>query len=164
MDFLFREGTVADNECFKKLGLNAYGQFLGILTDDNSEKLLAGLSNDNLYLDLLSGSKSFVCEKNGEVIGMAFLVPSGNPTQIFQADWCYLRMVGVHTEHGGKGIGKKLTQMCLQHARKSGEKIIALHTSEFMDAARHIYESIGFQQVRDFVLYGKKYWLYKLDL
>jgi ribosomal protein S18 acetylase RimI-like enzyme len=164
MEYLFREGTIADNESFKKLGLNSFGQFRHILTDDNSEKLLAGLNNENLYPDLLSRAKSFVCEIHGEVVGMAFIVHSGNPTQIFQADWCYLRMVGVHTQHGGKGIGKKLTAMCLDQARKSGEKSVALHTSEFMDAARHIYEDLGFQQVKEFTQYGKKYWLYKLEL
>ena len=96
---------------------------------------------------------------------MAFLVPSGNPTTIFPADWCYLRMVGVHTNHSGKGIGKALTKMCVDEGKSSGEKTIGLHTSEFMDGARHIYESIGFRQVRELEPHlGKRYWLYKLDL
>jgi len=45
------------------------------------------------------------------------------------------------------------------------EKTIALHTSEFMDAARHIYEGLGFIMVKEIPpRYGKRYWLYRLDL
>lgn len=40
-----------------------------------------------------------------------------------------------------------------------------LHTSEMMGAARHIYESLGFKKLREIEpRYGKKYWLYKLEL
>lgn len=47
----------------------------------------------------------------------------------------------------------------------SNERTIALHTSEFMDAARHIYESVGFVKVKEIpARYGKKYWLYLLEI
>ncbi|MDX2173612.1 MAG: hypothetical protein SFY56_10845 [Bacteroidota bacterium] len=36
--------------------------------------------------------------------------------------------------------------MCIAHAKQNNEKTIALHTSEFMDAARHIYEGLGFNR------------------
>lgn len=43
--------------------------------------------------------------------------------------------------------------------------IVALHTSEMMAAARHIYEDLGFKEVREMnPRYGKKYFLYKLVL
>ena len=74
-------------------------------------------------------------------------------------------MVGVHTEHGGKGIGTRLTNMCIDLARANGEKTMALHTSEFMDAARHIYESLGFKRAKELEpMFGKIYWIYTLDL
>ncbi|GAC1444158.1 MAG: hypothetical protein NVSMB63_13390 [Sediminibacterium sp.] len=96
---------------------------------------------------------------------MAYLVPGGNPTPIYQADWCNIRMVGVHPLYSGQGIAKKLIQLCIQHARQSNEKIITLHTSEIMDAARHIYESLGFTKLREIdPIYGMRYWLYKLEL
>ena len=95
---------------------------------------------------------------------MAFLVPKGNPTIIFQADWSYIRMVGVNPNFACKGIGKRLTQMCIDFAKNSNEAVIALHTSEFMNAARHIYESLGFKRSRELdSRYGKRYWLYKLE-
>ena len=74
-------------------------------------------------------------------------------------------MVGVHPDFRGKGIGKKLTCMCIDDARENGEKIIGLHTSEVMDSARHIYESLGFTVYKEIDrIFGVRYWLYKMNL
>jgi GNAT superfamily N-acetyltransferase len=106
-----------------------------------------------------------VCENANELVGMAFLIPNGNPTTIFEKEWCYIRLVGVHPKFEGKGIGRKLTQMCIDKAKETGEKTIALHTSEFQNAARHIYESLGFVKQKDLdLIYGKQYYLYTLKL
>lgn len=161
----YRIGTLHDKEKLQNLGLNSYGQFKSILTEENWGKLNSFLTNENSYSDLLSNSKCFVCETNDEIVGMAYIIPKGNPTDIFQADWSYIRMVGVNPEFGGKGIGKKLIQMCIDFAIETNESTIALHTSEFMNAARHIYENIGFKQIKELdQRLGKKYWLYILDL
>jgi ribosomal protein S18 acetylase RimI-like enzyme len=73
--------------------------------------------------------------------------------------------VGVHLAWSGKGIAKKLTAMCIEEAKELREKTIMLHTSEFMDAARHIYENLGFRRIRDIgQRFGKMYYLYCLEL
>ena len=154
----FRNATIADNVKLKVLGLNSFGQFKDQLTDDNWEKLEKILANENTYLDLLSKSTCFVCEFDNAIIGMAFFISSGNPTDIFQGDWSYLRMVGVDTAYGGNGIGRYLIQICIDYAKETGEKNVALHTSEFMEAARHIYENMGFHRIKDLEpRFGKKY-------
>src|SRR5579859_984170 len=165
MESLYREGNDHDERQLQELALLSYGQFKHVLSEENWEKLRSHLSSGNLFRDLLKTSKSFVCEKGNQVIGMAFFVPKGNPTEIFQADWSYLRMVGVNPEYSGYGIGRQLTQHCIDFARTTKEKTIALHTSEFMNAARHIYEGLGFEQAGELApRYGKRYWLYKLEL
>lgn len=74
-------------------------------------------------------------------------------------------MVGVNTAYAGKGIGRRLMEICIDHARKTNETKVALHTSEFMDAARHIYENMGFVRIKELdSRLGKRYWLYLLDL
>jgi ribosomal protein S18 acetylase RimI-like enzyme len=63
------------------------------------------------------------------------------------------------------GIATALTKMCIDRARALNEKTIALHTSEMMDAARHIYEKIGFTILQEIPpRLGKKYWLYTMEL
>jgi ribosomal protein S18 acetylase RimI-like enzyme len=96
---------------------------------------------------------------------MAFLVSKGNPTDIYEEEWSYVRFVTVDPDFGGQGIGRKLTTMCIAAARQNGEKTIALHTSELMGKARHIYETLGFEILKEIdQRLGKRYWLYKLDL
>jgi len=161
----FRSATDNDIPQLQKLGLNAYGQFETVLTEENWKKLNSILLSEKTYPDLLSKSLCFVCEENEKIIGMAFFIPKSNPTDIFHENWSYVRMVGVDTEFAGKGIGKKLMQLCVDHARQTEEKFIALHTSEFMEAARHIYEAMGFKQIKELeTRLGKMYWLYVKEL
>lgn len=164
-NYNYRTATVADIEQLKSVGLNSFGQFQSQLTADNWQKLEAILTSENTYIGLLNISTCFVCEDNDKIIGMAFFLSNGNPTDVFQADWAYLRMVGVNSAYAGKGIGRRLMEICIDHARKTNETKLALHTSEFMDAARHIYENMGFVRLKEIdSRLGKRYWLYLLDL
>jgi ribosomal protein S18 acetylase RimI-like enzyme len=111
-------------------------------------------------------SVSYVCENEiGEIIGMSFLVASGNPTEIYNEEQCYVRFVTVSEKYKGMKIGEKLTEECIGFAKNNGEKKIALHTSEFMNKARYIYEKLGFKIIKEIEpRYGKKYWLYEMSL
>jgi ribosomal protein S18 acetylase RimI-like enzyme len=74
-------------------------------------------------------------------------------------------LVTVLEKYEGMGIGQQLTERCIDFARTQGEQVIALHTAEFMDKARHIYEKIGFRIVKEIPpRYGKRYWLYEMNL
>jgi ribosomal protein S18 acetylase RimI-like enzyme len=163
--FTFRNGTIADKEQLKQLGLLSYGQYASILTKENWGKLNTNLNDDEKLISLIDQSTIFVCCIGEKIIGMAYFVPNGNAWDIFKAEWSYIRMVGVDPSYSGRGIAKKLTHMCIEKAKKTNEKIIALHTSEFMDAARHIYENLGFKKIQEIPeRLGKKYWLYTLKL
>ena len=52
----------------------------------------------------------------------------------------------------------------MEHAKETNETYIALHTSEFMDAARAIYEKKGFKKKKEIEYLGKRYWIYLLEL
>jgi ribosomal protein S18 acetylase RimI-like enzyme len=99
---------------------------------------------------------------------MSFIVASGNPTEIYSEEQCYIRFVTVSEKYSGLKLGQKLTEECIDFAKNNGEKKIALHTSEFMDKARHIYEKLGFKIIkrlsRDMVKnIGFTKWIYKYD-
>lgn len=162
----YRLATIDDIPQIRELGVLAYGQIANQLSAENWEKMKTGISNDNMWHDLLGKGTGFLCCKDGgELVGMAFLISSGNPWDVFPENWCYLRMVGVHPQYGGMGIAQTLTQQCIQVARNNGESIIALHTSEVMNAARHIYEKLGFEIVKEIASrYEIRYWLYKMSL
>ncbi len=166
MNFKYSQGTTSDITGMKNLGISAWRQFETKLTVENWNKLYNNLSDEKTYSDLLNVADCIKCTtENDKIIGMAFLVPKGNPTDIYDKDWCYIRFVSVDPEFGGQGIGRKLTTLCIDLAKRNCEQTIALHTSELMDKARHIYESIGFRILKEIdERLGKRYWLYKLDL
>lgn len=161
----FREGNSKDLKHLKFLALKSWSKFKSELTIENWEELYKSLQSDATYLELLANSQCIVCENNNQIIGMAFLVPKGNPTEIYDTEWSYIRFVSVDPSFSGQGIGKKLTEKCIEIAKKNNEKVIALHTSELMKNAMHIYESLGFEVFKEIPpRLGKRYWLYKLKI
>jgi ribosomal protein S18 acetylase RimI-like enzyme len=163
-NYKFRVGNATDIEQIKNLTWLAYSQFKNMLSEENILAWKNSMTNAKTYEKLFETATCFVSEKESKIVGSAFLIPKGNPFKWFDADCCYIGLVAVHPDFEGNGIGKKLTEMCLHHAQETGEKIIALHTSEFQNAARHIYEKMGFQKQNKFDQFGKTYWLYKLQL
>src|SRR5215831_4476393 len=157
----YRDGLASEKYSLQQLGIRSYNQFSSILSAPDWATMDRFLNNDKMWTQLVNNSKIFVCEEGDKLIGMAYLVPSGNPTHVYPADWSYVRMVGVDPAYRGQGIAKRLTQLCVDYAKRSGEKTVGLHTSEKMDAARHIYESIGFSVYKEIdPIYGMRYFLY----
>lgn len=164
-EIIIKEAGHDDINELRTLGLVSFGQFKEVLTPANWERLHQTLSDRNTYLELLNKSRAFVCLIENKIVGAAYFISSGNATEIYLPEWCYIRMVGVNPDFFGRGIGQKLMQYCVAHAKESGEKTVALHTSEFMDAARHIYEKIGFVRLQEIEpRFGKTYWIYTLAL
>jgi ribosomal protein S18 acetylase RimI-like enzyme len=163
--YTFRRAVIDDEKQVMHLGLISYGQYKTILTEEHWQKMSSNFTGGTLFRELILNAHGIVCEHDGRIVGMAFLIPSGNPTHIFKAEWSYIRMVGIDPEFSGRGIARRLTGLCIEQATNSGEKIIALHTSEFMDAARHIYESLGFEKLMEIEpIHGKRYWVYTMEL
>lgn len=160
------QGNIEDLHNLKELAINSWQQFQKELTDENWLALKSKISNNRTFIDLLATSHCFICEtEHKEIVGMAFIVPSGKQHDIFKKEWSIIRFVTVNPAFGGQGIGKKLTELCIEHAKHTGEKTIALHTSEMMHSARHIYESNGFKILKEIEpRLGKRYWLYTLEI
>jgi GNAT superfamily N-acetyltransferase len=162
---VYRPTVENDLPALQSLAVASYGQLKTNLTPANWNKLEALLISDDNFPVLIQSCYGFVCEEENQLLGMAFLVPSGNPTKIYSGETSIVRMVGVHPDHGGKGIAQTLTRLCMEKAKQTGEKKISLHSAEVMYAARHIYEKLGFKKIR--LLdehYGLAYWLYELEI
>jgi ribosomal protein S18 acetylase RimI-like enzyme len=165
ISFNYRTASAADSRQLLQLGLISYSQYFPLLTEENRAQLDSGLRDEEKLNALMNISTCFVCEHEGKIVGMAHIILSGNPWDIFPADWSYIRMVGVNPDYNGKGIAKTLTKLCIERAKKSGENLVALHTSEHMHAARRIYESLGFKKIKEIEpRLGMRYWLYHLHL
>ncbi len=161
-----RPAVIQDLPQLKQVALDSWSRFQEVLEPEHWQKLYTNLSSEQTYLNLLENGKGFVQEdENKNIRGMSFLMPSGQPSDLFEPDWCSIRFVTVHPQYEGKGLGKLLTLACINAAKENGEKTIALHTSEMMGPARHIYENLGFVIHREIEpRLGKRYWIYTLNL
>ncbi len=57
-----------------------------------------------------------------------------------------IRMLAVAPTAQGGGVGRALTAECVERARTAGRRRLVLHTGEWMPAAVHLYESLGFER------------------
>lgn len=53
-------------------------------------------------------------------------------------------MLVVEPSNRGKGIGRSLTDVCIERAKRDKSKVIALHTSPIMEVALKMYLRMGF--------------------
>lgn len=81
-----------------------------------------------------------IAERVGAVVGSAFLVARS-------ADVAQLRLVYVEPGERGTGLGRRLVEACLDHARRTGYRAVTLWTNDPLVAARRLYASLGFRLV-----------------
>jgi GNAT superfamily N-acetyltransferase len=95
---------------------------------------------------------------DGDVVGSVAL-------RADDADTLVLKRMYLRREQRGRGLGRRLLDTALAHARRSGAKRIRLDTTERMEAARALYEQYGFEQVAgDDPRQGQRRLLYELEL
>ena len=164
-NFIYEENAAIDIQQLVQLGIDSYGPYQHVLGEPHAAQLLKNISSEATYAALLEMSTLFTCHSGDKLIGMAYYVSAGHPTDIYEAGWSYIRFLAIDPQYSGLGVAKRLTKMCIDKSTLTGEHTIALHTSEFMDAARHIYEQAGFTRLKEIPRrFGKRYWLYTMGL
>ncbi|MEV4086345.1 GNAT family N-acetyltransferase [Nonomuraea fuscirosea] len=97
------------------------------------EQLVARIVGD---LDLTRDT-GWIAESGGRRVGCVFYVRQDATT-------AKLRMLLVDPAARGLGIGRRLVEECLRHARAEGCKRITLWTRDSLVSARRIYQAAGF--------------------
>ncbi|HYH27432.1 MAG TPA: GNAT family N-acetyltransferase [Actinomycetota bacterium] len=92
----------------------------------------------------------------GRVVGTVTVetddrVPGSRDRPPLDPDELHVRMLAVHPEFQGRGIGRALMEAVVAEARRLGRARITLDTTEAMKAAVALYESMGFERGEDLV-------------
>lgn len=85
----------------------------------------------------------FLAIEEGKVVGGCGIAPleNGDP------DICELQKMYILNSVRGKGIGKKLIEICLNRAIEYGFKQCYLETMPYMENARRLYAANGFDYI-----------------
>lgn len=78
---------------------------------------------------------------------MQYYGSGGTATQETQA--AGFRLLGVSEAARGRGVGRRLTHVCIDRARATARAELIIHTTKSMSTAWKMYESIGFTRSED---------------
>jgi ribosomal protein S18 acetylase RimI-like enzyme len=138
---------------------DAYREFFAETEPDPRSYLeeiadVAGRATRTTILVAVDGSR---------IVGSATLELDGRTDEDarpLDPDEAHIRMLGVHPDVRGAGIGRLLMAECEDRARGAGRTRMTLHTTTVMRAAREMYAVLGYERSEDrvypdgFVLLG----------
>ena len=75
-----------------------------------------------------------------------------------------IRLLGVDRGSRGAGVGKALTQACIQLAMNKHHSHVILHTTQAMQTAWRLYQSMGFKRAEDLDFLQEKLQVYGFRL
>jgi ribosomal protein S18 acetylase RimI-like enzyme len=108
--------------------------------------------------------------EDGRVLGSVTVeltdrIPGGHARPPLNPDQAHVRMLGVHPDVQGRGIGRRLMESAADEARRAGKRRVTLETTEAMVTAQRLYESMGYRRVDDLVFDdGFRLRAYELEL
>jgi GNAT superfamily N-acetyltransferase len=108
--------------------------------DTSFEVLVAQIVNSYAQQHDPAREAAWIAELDGQRAGCVFCVADDART-------ARLRLLLVHPDARGQGLGARLVDTCLDFARHAGYQRMTLWTNDILASARRIYESTGFQLV-----------------
>ena len=144
----------AEFEEIGKLMMQVYSQLEGFPKESeqpNYYKMLADIGE----LTTKPGTELLVGVTTGDKImgaivyfsDLKFYGSGGTATQIQNA--CGFRLLAVDPLARGQGIGKLLTNTCIQKAKDKKVDQLIIHSTKSMQIAWRMYESLGFKRSQD---------------
>ena len=151
LEITIRPARDAEVEQARQVLRAAYGQYEDSFPPENWLPYLADI------LDLEGRAKAsdlLVAERAGQVVacvsyyppGAQMSYPSDSFSEQWPADWAAIRLLAVAPRARGSGVGRRLTQACIDRARDDGAEAVGLHTTQAMAVAGAMYERMGFSR------------------
>lgn len=144
--FHIRDARPDEIEAINSLTLSVYEEYATIMTPLAWAGLKGAVVNG---LATTASVERIVAEQNRILIGSVMLFPAAvnaYGSLSGQAAIPELRLLAVTPAARGHGIARALVEECIRRTRLAGAKELGIHTSISMQAAIHMYESMGFNR------------------
>ncbi len=150
-DIVVRLAQDSDLETARSVLRAGYAQYEKSFPEESWTAYLA----DILDLEGRAGeSELLIAERDGRVVGCVSYFRPGSqtsyPTDSFSEhwppEWAAFRLLSVDPAARGGGVGRRLTEVCIERARAAGAPALGLHTTAPMKVARAMYERMGFER------------------
>ena len=143
-----RDARDADREIIQSVTLSAYEQYAAVMGEN--WKFYRGNILDTLAD--VKPAEQIVAETDRGIVGAVLMYPAGSKLHGPDGRQISLpvpevRLLAVLPIARGQGIGVALMQECIRRARQSGAATLGLHTTDMMQVAMRMYESMGFVRV-----------------
>ncbi len=149
MEILIREARPVELEAVESLVIGAYREFQPLFPE---KVWVAWMANIRQVIRATAGILLVAADKQGTIHGAVKFYPDAGQAAL--GSWpkgvASMRILAVHPASRGRGLGRLLVQECLRRARDLKVPAIYLYTGVFMDAARRLYESLGFERAPEF--------------
>jgi ribosomal protein S18 acetylase RimI-like enzyme len=156
-----RHAYLEEYEVAAALAVEAFKQFESHMAPGLWPEMERGVSATT---QLRNGGEFLVATEEGRMLGsVVYCAPGAMKQHRFPDDWAFMRVLAVPPRYRGRGAARALVTTCLDLARADGVETFGLHTSEAMTEAQTLYQSLGFEKIREIPrIYGFRYWIYAL--
>lgn len=111
--------------------------------DTSFEALVARIVADFAAAHDPARERAWIADLDGRRVGCVFCVTGAQPGT------ATLRILLVHPDARGHGVGARLVEACTAFAREAGYERVRLWTNDVLAAARRIYLNAGFRLVAE---------------
>lgn len=110
------------------------------------------------YLDVIADTQDrsrdaeivVAVDERGQVLGcVTFVLPGSRWAELSGPDEAEFRMLGVHPQVRGLGVGRALIRWCIERAHQVGARRLLLCSLPTMSAAHRLYTGLGFHRRPD---------------
>ncbi|WP_420575496.1 GNAT family N-acetyltransferase [Ekhidna sp.] len=158
-----------DHAAIGQLMVGVYSSLPGFATPEEQPAYYQMLANIGDFT-VKESVELLVAKNEGDILGAVVYIGDmqdyGAAINIEDTNAVAFRLLAVSTSARGLGVGKLLTNACLDKARLQGKKQMIIHTTESMKVAWGMYEKIGFVRstALDFVQSGLQVYGFKMGL
>jgi GNAT superfamily N-acetyltransferase len=152
--FIIRNALPEEFELIGNLLVSVYSQLDGFPKPDEQPAYYNLLRNVGVFAAKPRTEVIVAADKFGTVVGavvyfadMVHYGSGGSATGELNSSG--FRLLAVDHDNRGKGIGKMLTNECIARALSKNHKQVIIHSTQAMQTAWKMYESLGFNRSVD---------------